>query len=346
MNSQNNDPKRIYVVLGMARSGTSAITRGLKALGIDLGDKFLAGGVRWNPTGFWEDTDIVYDINQKVFQLLNHRWMTIQMVAADSFKHPGINKITQRAVNLLQQRFRTTNHWGFKDPRSTKLVPFWRNVFKTMAVEDCYVIALRNPVSSALSNQTLSGQRVETGLLYWVIHMIAAIENTQGKQRVIVSYEALLNDARQQLSRIKQQLSIPLPDNETEVNLYVDHFINQKLQRHPVNDADLMAHPAIAAVPLAARIYFLLLQVAKDELSLTDEVFQSAWQDIKSEFQRIYPCYQYVDNILTRTKLTQKWIKKVKKSISWRLIYPLRLLDDYFRAKRKMRRKQKRLGWI
>jgi hypothetical protein len=58
--------KNIFLVLGMARSGTSAITRGLNALGIDLGNKLTPANEKWNPKGFWEDNEVVYQINAKI----------------------------------------------------------------------------------------------------------------------------------------------------------------------------------------------------------------------------------------------------------------------------------------
>ena len=45
---------RAVLVLGMHRSGTSAIARGLAALGVFLGDDFLDAKPE-NPTGYWED---------------------------------------------------------------------------------------------------------------------------------------------------------------------------------------------------------------------------------------------------------------------------------------------------
>jgi hypothetical protein len=50
--------KKIIVVLGMHRSGTSALTRGLSTLGVGLGDTLHPAGSD-NPTGFWEDRDII-----------------------------------------------------------------------------------------------------------------------------------------------------------------------------------------------------------------------------------------------------------------------------------------------
>ena len=52
--------KHAYIVLGMARSGTSAIARGLKALGIDLGQQLTPANHTWNPKGFFEDKELVY----------------------------------------------------------------------------------------------------------------------------------------------------------------------------------------------------------------------------------------------------------------------------------------------
>lgn len=49
---------RIVVVLGMHRSGTSVITRGLQVLGVDLGEKLIGGIAGNNEKGFWEDAEI------------------------------------------------------------------------------------------------------------------------------------------------------------------------------------------------------------------------------------------------------------------------------------------------
>ncbi len=49
--------QRVIVLLGMHRSGTSPITRGLKALGVELGEDLLPSAPE-NPTGFWEDAAV------------------------------------------------------------------------------------------------------------------------------------------------------------------------------------------------------------------------------------------------------------------------------------------------
>ncbi|HEY2475861.1 MAG TPA: hypothetical protein VGI19_13820, partial [Candidatus Cybelea sp.] len=49
---------RAVLVLGMHRSGTSAIARGVAALSVYLGCDFLDAQPE-NPTGYWEDRNLV-----------------------------------------------------------------------------------------------------------------------------------------------------------------------------------------------------------------------------------------------------------------------------------------------
>lgn len=89
----SNKEKTVIIVLGMHRSGTSAITRSLKALGIDLGNNLMAESERNNPKGFWEDVDI-NNLNIDLLNALGYDWHTITPISkielasptAESFK--------------------------------------------------------------------------------------------------------------------------------------------------------------------------------------------------------------------------------------------------------------------
>ncbi|MEO0034615.1 MAG: hypothetical protein RLZZ501_638, partial [Pseudomonadota bacterium] len=52
-------PRRAVLVLGMHRSGTSAVTQALHLLGLAVPDNLIPADPRENPTGFWESADIV-----------------------------------------------------------------------------------------------------------------------------------------------------------------------------------------------------------------------------------------------------------------------------------------------
>ena len=70
--NSNKFQKHIIVVLGCHRSGTSAITRGLKVLGAELG-KNLLSALPNNKAGFWEDIDIL-QLNENLLQKIDVAW--------------------------------------------------------------------------------------------------------------------------------------------------------------------------------------------------------------------------------------------------------------------------------
>ncbi|MFM0308870.1 hypothetical protein P0D71_13905 [Paraburkholderia sp. RL17-383-BIF-A] len=49
----------LVVVLGMHRSGTSAITRAMETMGADFGSRLMPAVAGVNDKGFFEDLDIV-----------------------------------------------------------------------------------------------------------------------------------------------------------------------------------------------------------------------------------------------------------------------------------------------
>lgn len=335
--------KHVYVVLGMARSGTSAIARGLKALGIDLGETLTPANVEWNAKGFYEDTEIVYKINRGVLRALNYQWVSVNLIDELCRDNPKLTEFKTYAKELLTKRMAQVMHWGFKDPRTAIILPFWQDVFQQLNLQDRYIIALRNPLASAYSYQRVSDEDVEVGLLLWVMHLYSAIEGSHGKPRVMVSYHSMLHEPRQQLERIKQKLAIPNLAG-ADVEEYANHFLDKNLQRFDYNRQDLAAHPAVSVAPICLKMYDLFLRLAQDELMFDSEEFINEWQAIKTEFSHVYPIYCYLDKILKDNKNSKREIKIMQRSLPWKLIYPLRLIDNFLRVRRRSARKLKRFA--
>ena len=76
------DHKQIVVVLGMHRSGTSAITRGLQVLGVELGSNLLSPEAGINDKGFWEDVDVTA-FNDEFLKELGHDWHTLTPIMSE-----------------------------------------------------------------------------------------------------------------------------------------------------------------------------------------------------------------------------------------------------------------------
>src|SRR5574340_381926 len=95
--------KRIIVVLGMHRSGTSAITRGLKALGVSLGEHLLEPATDNNEKGFWEDRN-VNSLNIALLKELGHDWQTLAPIMREELESDKARTFMMPAVELLRAR--------------------------------------------------------------------------------------------------------------------------------------------------------------------------------------------------------------------------------------------------
>ncbi len=336
--------KNIFVILGVARSGTSAIARGLKALGIDLGEKMnLGGNQKWNAKGFWEDTDIVYKINGQAFKTMDFLPYGIQVAERSLQTSDKLADVKQSAIALLKQRFANTQHWGFKDPSTVKLLGFWQSIFTELNIQEHYIIALRNPLESAHSYQKLTGSELEIGLLLWLMHLLPAVQETQNKNRIMVSYDLLMQDPNKQLARIKRELNITLPSDAAEIDAYTNQFLDKKLHRHEYTLDDLKTHPVTLVAPLCLQAYEFFMKLADDKISFQDLEFNSDWQMIQSELKKIYPVYCYIDTLLKENIRLKKSLKEINKSILWKILYPFRMIDSALRSRRQKLRLEKRV---
>ena len=121
-----SDETDLIVVLGMHRSGTSAITRGIRVLGADFGDNLQPAVAGINEKGFFEDNDIVA-LNERLLKTLSIEWHTLRYLDKNEFNDASLNELKEKARILLKEKL--TGSGGLlcvKDPRFSILLPFWK----------------------------------------------------------------------------------------------------------------------------------------------------------------------------------------------------------------------------
>ena len=82
--AQSTQQQTAVLVLGMHRSGTSALTRVLNLLGLDLGRDLMQAAANNNETGFWEHQGLV-DIPEKLMESLGLNGATRARCPKDGF---------------------------------------------------------------------------------------------------------------------------------------------------------------------------------------------------------------------------------------------------------------------
>ena len=114
--SPTPSPQAVFI-LGMHRSGTSALARIVNLLGVDFSTDLL-GPRPDNPRGFWEHRQIV-ELHDELLDSLNSSFDDFLPLPNDWLMQPQTNDIRQKLIqNCVRRDFANSSPWGFKDPRT------------------------------------------------------------------------------------------------------------------------------------------------------------------------------------------------------------------------------------
>ena len=174
-------------VLGMHRSGTSAITRIINMMGADLGPAQLIGEPAVdNQKGFWERTD-VSALNDKLLEGIDCLWDDLANFSADQ-SFPDVTDELRQQLKRIVFQMDTHRPWELNDPRLCLTFPAWR---RELEVPVC-VLPYRSPLAIARSLQVSNGLSLMHGLALWEVYTLAGLRATSDLPRTTVSYERLV----------------------------------------------------------------------------------------------------------------------------------------------------------
>lgn len=287
--------KQVIIVLGMHRSGTSAVTRGLKVFGVDVG-KDLLPPAEDNTKGFWEHRGI-NQLNMELLDRLGVMWSSLRPELLEDAEHRGaeqrelLDSYKETAKNVLAEHIRQNTIFGFKDPRVCRLLPFWQEVCAALDVQDKYVICLRHPMSVAASLEKRNAFRRAQSYVMWIEHLLPAVDLTKDKPRVVVDYDLLLQNPAREIERMGKALDLtPLED---ELALFSKDFLDPGMNHAVYGPEDLQGDPE-AVYPLK-EFYESMLQVARDALSLDDRNFQRRCKRYAAKLREYGPLLEVAD---------------------------------------------------
>lgn len=282
--------KRLIVVLGMHRSGTSAITRGLRVLGIELGDRLLSPADGDNDKGYWEDIDF-NALNIEMLHALDKDWYyTSQIVQADVeiLKKKGY---LLRAGKLLNDKLEGKTLFGLKDPRIAKLLPFWQAVFDHSGLSVSYVLAVRHPLSVVKSLENRGWKSRERSYLLWLNHLITSLSLTDSSNRVMVDYDDLMQDSGNELARLANGLHLSI--DKKELDEYQTSFLDQNLRHSTFQPNDSTLDPCCPA--LVSEVYIKLKDLLSADASSDDQKFRKQVKQWVTEYDRLSPILTHID---------------------------------------------------
>ncbi len=205
-----NKTRRWILVLGMHRSGTSAIAGALAHNGIAFGDSFIELQGDVNEKGFWEHAELV-SINEALLKELGAAWFD-PFTLVTQFElgwRPSDALFGRMCAFLRHPEFADAQLCGLKDPRLSVLLPCWQQAMLAMGDEACYLLMNRDMDQVARSLQKRDQMSLLLGQLLWGEYTFSAEAYTRNLSRCWLDYEAMLANPGAALTHIQLQLSLP-----------------------------------------------------------------------------------------------------------------------------------------
>jgi hypothetical protein len=288
--------QRAIFVVGAGRSGTSAITRGVQVLGVDLGDRLKQATAK-NPTGFFEDAELVA-LSKRVRGVLDVRPETVRLLADRDFADADLGPLRSEALSIIETRFAGSPVWGFKYSHTLRLLPFWEGVFEDAGFAPSFVVAARSPLSVARSRAKLDPVRgvQEKSDLEWLVAVVPYFRRMAVHPFVVVDYDLLMGDPKTQLERTARHLSLPLDDvAHAGIREFSEAFLSGDRRHTQFSPEDLYREERLN--PLTRDAFLWLHRLATDEIAIDAPELWKDWSRIESALSDLGPVLRHIDHL-------------------------------------------------
>lgn len=226
--------RQAVLVMGMHRSGTSALAGVLARAGCDA-PLDLMGARPMNAKGFYESEGIS-GMNDDLMQAAGSAWFSWQPLDAGWFDGPAANPFRKMAAEQLAAAYPTARRAVLKDPRICRLVPFWEPCLHQAGMMPKYLHIHRDPLEVARSLHFWAGYSQNYGLILWLRYQLDAELATRGKPRTFTSYQQLMTDWSQVLERADTVLDLGMGPVPAAAARQIDAFLDRDLNHMAVQD--------------------------------------------------------------------------------------------------------------
>lgn len=272
------------LVVGMHRSGTSAFARVTSLLGADL-PKAVMGPSRGNERGHWEPNRLVA-CHDRFLQKLGSRWNDWQSIDTGGLPAASLADVKRELSELIDADYPDSSLFVLKDPRLSRLVPFYSELLREKGIEPRFALPIRNPLAVIQSLRERDGMSAGLAGLLWLRHALDAEFATRNASRAIVSYEHLLRDWRPAMQRVGARLSLRWPRPAEDAASDIAAFLTGELQHFAPSKRELAARDDIALWVRHAYRALLDLEANPDDDASIDTL-----ENIRGAFDAASPIF-------------------------------------------------------
>jgi GT2 family glycosyltransferase len=200
------DRGNAILVLGMHRSGTSALARVFSLLGAGLPNEILPPN-EFNPSGYWEPTAVV-DLNDAWLSQAEAAW-DAPFLSDEARQGSLPRRAIADAATTIHEAYKPSDRWiVLKDPRCTLFAPTWRAGLVRAGYEPKQVVIRRDVSSVAHSLASRDGFKPDEAGLLWAWYGVRALQAVAEAGGAVIDYEQLTGDWRSCLKALASQLKL------------------------------------------------------------------------------------------------------------------------------------------
>jgi hypothetical protein len=258
--------RQAILVLGMHRSGTSAVTRVVNLLGA-AAPRTLVPADAGNPRGYWE-SERFYSLHDQMLEAAGSCWYDWQAVNPDWFKTQAANEFKEKIKAAIVSEYHAEPLIVLKDPRICRFLPYYLEILAELEIKPFALHVLRNPLGVAHSLERRDGLPRRTSMLLWLRHVLEAEFHSRQLPRSFMLYEDLLADRQTASGRLANTVGIQWPHRPEEVATEIDEFISSELRHDRSSFEDLRASADVVSWLNQAFDVFIDLAKGKQDSKL------------------------------------------------------------------------------
>ena len=255
------DGKEVIFILGMARSGTSALTKVLALCGGALPGS-LKEANEANPKGFWEPLEAA-KLNDGFLSRHDSTFSdpTLRLQGEWTFAPAETERFIEDIRTFLG-RCPQGAPLLIKDARIIALFDFWLRAALAEDYRVKVIVPIRHPMEVAASLATRAQERaqipasLELRQAMWLKYNLLAELHSRQFPRVFIEYSSLLEDWRREVARVSRALDLDLAPDAAAV----DEFLTPALHRQRYSGSI----PDVFGYPWVPDTYELLSEAAGD----------------------------------------------------------------------------------
>jgi hypothetical protein len=224
--------RQIFVVLGMHRSGTSLCSSALSSLGVDMSEDIEVRST--NEQGHWERNDIV-QFHDRILQIFDRNWYDPRHalgLPAQWWTEAPVRSIRDEMIAWLAEQLRHIRFFGFKDPRTARMLPLWDEIFAALDIDPRYIYCVRDPHQVAASLLARDGIEVRDTEYRWMVYNSHAVLGIGARSTCIIPYDDWFSEDGKNVARLASCVGIAWPPKRSSLESLFASIVNPQLRHH------------------------------------------------------------------------------------------------------------------